>query len=102
MNTETVPKQRPPVLYWAAEGTYREAILDDFYAGDGVRFSLEYRATCHRRGQWCLLVEVAHEQHLKWGCFDSDDQPRRYYHGESAALSEAQAIADVLFAERRR
>ena len=90
-------------LNWQGVGEYkaRTAILGDFAAGDGVLFSLEYYPSCYRRGPWKLLVEVASGSgHLKWGCFDDQDQPLRWYHSEAAALSEAQAIADVLAKDR--
>lgn len=68
-----------------------------------MRFSLERRPTCYRRGPWRLLVEVASGPgHTKWGCFDEADQPMRYYHNEECAKREAQSIADVLTADRNR
>ncbi len=88
-------------LEWRLTGSYREATIGDFDGGDGVRFSLEYRSTCYRRGPWRLLVEVARgPNHTKWGCFDEADQPERYYHNEECARREAQSIADVLVADR--
>lgn len=91
------------VLHWQNteyEG-HLEAIVGDFEGGNGVRFSLDHRPTCYRRGPYNLLVEVAHgPDHIKWGCFDDADQPQRYYHRKENALSEAQAIADVLVRDR--
>jgi len=93
-----------PKLNWEAQGEYgarEEALVGDFYAGFGVRFSLEYRPSCYRRGPYCLLVEVAHgPDHIKWGCFDDADQPHRYYHKKANAIDEAQSIADVLVRDR--
>lgn len=73
-----------------------EAQLKNWSEGDGVRFSLEFFLTCYRRGQNKLLIEVAHENHHYWGCFDSDDQPVRYYHKLISAVLEANMIAKVL------
>jgi len=88
-------------LEWR-EATYcLEATVGNFDGGDGVRFSLEHRSTCYRRGPWRLLVEVASGPgHVKWGCFDEADQPMRYYHNEECARREAQSIADMLAADR--
>ena len=81
--------------------TVVEAMIGDYAAGDGVCFTLEYRRTCYRRGPWRLLVEVASGPgHTKWGCFDEQDQPMRYYHNEECARREAQSIADVLASDR--
>lgn len=68
---------------------------------DGVTFSLSYRMTCYRRGKWRLLIRV-HEgkHHNDWGCFDDADQPERNYHSLENAMSEAEAIAAVLIADR--
>jgi hypothetical protein len=80
---------------------YEEAILGDFAAGDGVRFSLMYQETCYRRGRWKLLIEVAHSpKHYLWGCLDEADQPERHYHNKECATQEAQSIADVLLRDR--
>jgi hypothetical protein len=67
---------------------------------DGVRFSLDYRPTCHRRGMYRLLIEVIRPNHDEWGCFDDADQPMRNYHIKENALSEAEAIANVLLSDR--
>ena len=89
------------LLEWKKIERYEDAIIGDFEGGDGVRFHLSYHPTCYRRGPWRLLIEVADgEGHMQWGCFDDQDQPQRYYHGEDAARSEAQAIATVLIAGR--
>lgn len=100
----TPPRSLPgALLIWINADTHRgqEAFLKDFHGGDGVRFTLTHHPTCYRRGPWRLLVEVAEGKgHIFWGCFDDADQPMRYYHQESAALSEAQAIADVLAGDR--
>lgn len=89
-------------LRWRRHGAYEEALLGDFEGGDGVRFSLEHRPTCYRRGSWRLLVEVAPgPHHNDWGCFDAADQPERNYHSESCARREAQSIADVLLRDRK-
>lgn len=78
-------------------GSWRDAILKNPDDSDGVRLSLAFQGTCHRRGRWKLLVEVLPgKDHHCWGCFDSADQPMRYYHDEGVALAEAQRIADVL------
>lgn len=91
------------VLLWSEIGaSCREAILGDFTGGDGVRFSIQHQPTCYRRGPWRLLVEVATLHHERWGCFDEQDQPMRYYHQESCARSEAQAIATVLWRDRSK
>lgn len=88
-------------LVWMRMSNHSEAIVGDFAGGDGVRFTLEHRPTCYRRGPWRLLVEVAQgPNHEKWGCFDEQDQPMRNYHAREAAESEAQAIADVLVRDR--
>lgn len=79
-------------LSWTIQRGYTEAIVGDFAAGYGARFSLQEFPTCNRRGRWRLLVEVTES----WGCFDSQDQPQRYYHKCENALSEASAIAGAL------
>lgn len=89
-------------LNWIKIDRYQEAVIGDFAAGDGVRFSLTTHPTCYRRGPWRLLVEVAEGPgHILWGCFDDQDQPNRWYHKRENALSEAQAIADVLLKDRQ-
>ena len=92
---------RGPLLIWLKFQYHEEAVLGDFHAGDGVRFTLEHYGTCYRRGPWKLMIEVAEgEHHEKWGCFDFQDQPVRFYHKESVARSEAEAIAQVLQIDR--
>lgn len=88
-------------LIWKDEQWGPEAILGDFSKDDGVRFSLVHYPTCYRRGPWRLLIEVS-DVHRTWGCFDDQDQPQRWYHSKERALSEAQAIADVLVADHER
>lgn len=85
-------------LEWRDTQWGPEALLGDFAGDDGVRFSLMHMPTCHRRGPWRLLVEVA-DARREWGCFDEQDQPMRWYHSEQRAREEAQAIADVLVAD---
>lgn len=94
---------KPPTLLldWKDCGGWEEAHLGDFEKGDGVRFTLERYATCYRRGPWKLLIEVASGPGLiKWGCFDDQDQPVRWYHYEGSAKIEADAIAQVLKKDR--
>lgn len=68
---------------------------------DGVRFSINYSPTCYRRGPWKLLIEVnGGEGHFKWGCFDDQDQPVRYFHRKESLLVEADEIARVLIIDR--
>lgn len=96
-------RANPLLLEWLDEGSYQEARLCAFEAGDGVRFTLSHQPTCYRRGKYRLLVEVAEgPSHLKWGCFDDQDQPMRYYHDEGNAKREADAIAKVLLADRAK
>ncbi len=95
----------PALLHWRSftdiATSWREAHLRDFAGGDGVRFSIEHVPSCHRRGPWKLLVEVCSgENHARWGCFDEQDQPQRWYHDEERAMLEAEAIARVLDRER--
>lgn len=88
-------------LEWKKQDGYEEALLGEYTAGDGVRFTLTIHPTCYRRGPYKLLIEVAGgENHHKWGCFDEDDQPTRWFHGKEVAFYEAQAIADVLYFDR--
>lgn len=78
-----------------------EATIGDFERGDGVRFTLDHRPTCYRRGPWHLLIEVASgPHHHAWGCFDEQDQPSRWYHDQHAAQEEARRIAAVLVRDR--
>jgi hypothetical protein len=68
---------------------------------DGVLFSLDCYRTCYRRGPWKLVVEVCGgENHHKWGCFDDQDQPLRWYHNRECAEREAESLAKVLWADR--
>lgn len=88
-------------LVWTSVGMHEEAIVGDFVGGDGVRFTLQHMPTCYRRGPWKLLIEVAGgPAHHKWGCFDDQDQPERWYHHEQSARAEAQALANVLLKDR--
>lgn len=80
---------------------YYEAVIGSEKDGDGARFTLEYVGTCYRRGRWKLLVEVFEgPKHHDWGCFDSADQPMRWYHVLENAIEEAEAVAAVLLADR--
>lgn len=85
-------------LDWKGERFSQDASLGFFDREDGVRFNLMFLATNYRRGQWRLLVEIASHDY-KWGCFDDQDQPMRYYFSEEVAKSEAQIIADILVAD---
>jgi hypothetical protein len=77
------------------------AYLGNYPGGDGVMFSLEYFATCYRRGKYRLIIEVASgPMHEAWGCFDDQDQPMRYFHKQSNALDEAEQIARILLQGR--
>lgn len=77
--------------------TWRDAALLNPDGTVGVQFTLTYQASCQRRGRWKLLIEVAAGKwHHAWGCFDEQDQPMRLYHNTSAALLEAETLADVL------
>ncbi len=88
-------------LNWVKNENVEDAILGDFDGGDGVRLSLSHHPTCYRRGRWRLLIEIAGGHgHHKWGCFDEQDEPQRWYHHRDNALEEAQAIADVLVKDR--
>jgi len=92
LNWEPIPLGNPEM----ATGPNRQAQLGE--PGRGVQFYLTYHPTCYRRGPWRLLVEVEHgPEHNKWGCFDEQDQPLRNFHGLEAALSEAKALANVLW-----
>jgi hypothetical protein len=91
------------LLSWKVEGRSQEATIGKFEEGDGVRFTLSYYPTCYRRGPFRLLVEVAGGvNHLKWGCFDDQDQPMRWYHLEASAKTEANEIAQVLLNDRSK
>lgn len=83
------------MLIWQDTQFGPEAQIGDFEAGDGVRFSVSHMPTCYRRGPWRLLIEVAGSPR-KWGCFDDQDQPMRWYHSLERLKAEAQAIAEVL------
>lgn len=82
-------------------GTYHEAIIGNFEKKDGVRFSLQVLPTCHIRGTFMLLVEVADTEY-KWPGFDEMDQPLRYYHDLQHALGEAELIAQALMKVRNK
>lgn len=89
-------------LNWISEGNdYWFAQLGS--EDDGVLFSLQHMPTCYRRGPWRLLIEVCGGvSHMKWGCFDDQDQPLRYYHFEESAKREADEIARVLLIDRMK
>lgn len=90
-----------PVLTWTNHRSHQEARVGT--DGDFVDFCLSGHVTCYRRGPWRLLVTVCGgENHTKWGCFDDADQPTRYYHSEAIAKAEADAIARVLLADRKK
>jgi len=86
------------MLDWKDTQWGPEAILGDFAGGDGVRFSVMHMPTCYRRGPWRLLIEIEDFKRT-WGCFDSQDEPMRWYHSPERLKAEAQAIADVLVAD---
>lgn len=103
---EAVPRVRR-LLAWkrqVTEGGSHELNAFEAQLGtaeDGATFRLEYYGTCYRRGRWRLMIEVHEgEHHHDWGCFDAADQPLRYFHDPSNALTEAEAIAAVLLADR--
>jgi hypothetical protein len=88
-------------LVWDKYEHHEEVVLGNFDGGDGVRFTLQFMMTCYRRGPYKLFIEIANGPgHEKWGCFDDADQPMRYYHFETNAKSEAQALACILVADR--
>jgi len=92
-------------LKWKEDNPhYFEAILmfnndpDDF-----ARFGISICPTCYRRGPYRLLIEICgNENHIKWGCFDDQDQPTRYYHDLRNAISECELIARVLLIDRTK
>lgn len=88
-------------LEWKDTQYGPESHLGDFDGGDGVRFSVMHMPTCYRRGPWRLLIEVE-DRERTWGCFDSQDEPMRWYHSFDRLKEEAQAIADVLVADHER
>jgi hypothetical protein len=89
------------LLNWKTLNGFKLAQLGP--VDDGVSFELTYHGTCYRRGKWRLLIEVCGGlNHEKFGCFDLADQPMRYYHLEANALSEAEEIAKVLWADRQK
>lgn len=97
--------KRDPILEWKpvnlphADVNTCEAFLGE--EDDGVQFSLQYSPTCYRRGPWRLLVSVnGGPGHVKWGCFDVQDQPMRYYHMRESLTNEAAEIAKVLVIDR--
>lgn len=88
-------------LRWTKHETWWEAKLGAPSKGDGVTFTVQHWPTCHRRGPYVLTVEVASGQgHELWGCFDSQDQPVRYYHVLDSLLDESDALAAVLWSGR--
>lgn len=93
-----------PGLNWTMTGSpgeYQECVLGT--QQDGVYFTLMHMPSCYRRGPYRLLVTVfGGPNHHKWGCFDADDQPMRWYHLKVNALEEAEALARVLWADRYR
>ncbi len=90
---------QPQHLLWIKEDSYWLAWLGT--GKDGVRFTASHHPTCHRRGPWRLLIDVAGgPHHNDWGCFDEADQPLRYFHDVGNLLGEAETIADVLLKER--
>lgn len=96
-----IPAPEGPLLVWSKPDEHKtmEAWLGT--PEDGVRFTISFYGTCYRRGPWKLLVEVAGgEHHHKWGCFDEQDQPVRWYHQPLCAESEAECIAKVLKSDR--
>ncbi len=97
-----IEKQKSPdVPVWNDKYTYLEAQLGT--KDDGVSFCITSHPTCYRRGKWRLLVEVCGGvHHHDWSCFDEQDQPMRWYHSKENALSEAQAIASVLWSDRQK
>lgn len=81
-----------PAAHYAVLGNAKE---------DRVEFFLMRQMSCYRRGIWKLLIEVCGgPNHYRWGCFDEQDQPVRYYHSKECALSEAESIARVLLTDR--
>lgn len=91
---------------WSWDPTTGPAYVEGFLGSgpdDGVRFTIEYRPTCYRRGPFCLHVEVCSgENHERWGCFDEQDQPLRYYHDVMNCLAEARLLAKVLWQDRQQ
>lgn len=77
-----------------APGTWYEVTLGP--PSDMARFTLEHYPTCHRRGPWKLSIDAG----PRWGCFDEQDQPVRWYHLRKSALAEAEAIAEALLTDR--
>jgi len=98
----TTEDARPSLLAWRSKAPhYRVAEIGDYDAGDGARFHLEHQPSCYRRGPHKLILEIASgKRHHWWGCFDDADAPLRWYHDVAVAQSEAQRIADVLWADR--
>jgi hypothetical protein len=89
------------ILNWQNNGSYEEAVIGSPDAGDGVTFTLQHQPTCYRRGPYKLLVEVASGPgHTKWGCFDDQDQPERWFHKLENAKDEADSLARVLLQDR--
>lgn len=87
------------ILKWEDMGKSEQALLGALH--DGVWFYLTHHPTCYRRGPYKLYVDICYgSNHYKWGCFDEQDQPVRWYHSTDNAKSEAEAIASVLLADR--
>lgn len=90
---------RPKTTWRQATANCVETLLGN--GEDGVLVTLDHRPTCYRRGPYRALIEVlGGKHHHDWGCFDEADQPERNYHGREAALSEIEAILDVLWKDR--
>lgn len=86
-------------INWLDKGNNLEGSIGN--KDDGVMFYLEFQPTCYRRGKYKLTIEIcAGTNHVKWGCFDHQDQPMRYYHHTDTAMIEAQAIARILLRDR--
>lgn len=99
MERENVNGPPFPVVHWHDMGTWKSFRLGS--PGDDVAFCLTHQPSCYRRGPYKLLIEVCSgENHHKWGCFDEQDQPVRYFHSEQNAKGEAEAIARVLWKDR--
>ena len=98
-------KDMSKILEW--HPIYSGTLTDNYaqlgVAHDGVRFELTHHPTCYRRGPWKLFIDVCGgENHHKWGCFDSQDQPIRWFHSENCARTEADLIANVLLKDREK
>lgn len=82
--------------------SWEEATLGT-WPDDGVRFSIAHQPSNYRRGPFKLLIEMClGSNHYKWGCFDFQDQPIRYFHKLENLKSEAELIARVLLKDRAK